>query len=393
MKHTILFCILFVISSITSAQSQPISNAHWQTLTSNNADALSLIYDVDLSATLSSVSILSAELVSYSDIFFISYLDSSIQQTGWVLWDTQSEQPILREIIATDQQIDAFSFSPRGQFLIVITKKSGNFDVGETCLWQISSNENLYCWDAPATDFQFTNDEKTLILALDTQIIGWDLQKNEAYFIIPQSVVNIAISPDDTNLILEKTNGIFIWNIQSETPYEVHRQILDDKVIVEDITLDALGRYVFFNTISLFSSGEIELGIWDIEANTVSYIEREVIPQDFFSSQYVRLFLFKQLDSRTIADIIDPITNTNYGTIRLVALRDYTLAQDIYIAREESMSGFTFSVKNLETQETLVILYENISDHELNIQFTSDERFILVYTEEGILQMWGVIAE
>jgi len=337
------------------------------------------------------MSIIDIDLVSYSGVFFISYLDLSVNQGGWMLWDSQSQQPILEQLIIAKQQLDGFLFSPYGKFLVIRTDEASNFDITETCLWHISSGEKLHCWDTTIFDMQFTHDEQTLILAGANQVIGWDIQKNIARFTIPQLAVSIAISPDDTNLILDRTDSIFIWNIQTDTPYEIQRQILDDKVIVEELTLDILGRYVFFNTISLFSSGEIELGILDISSNTITYIEREVIPQDFFSSQYVRLFLFKQPDS-AIADIIDPITGANYGTTTRFMLRDNTLAQDIFIAREEVINGlFTYSVKNFETQETLITLYENSHDRRLNIQFTPDERFILTYTEEGIVQMWGVI--
>jgi len=365
----------------------------WQQLSVENANRLVLTSELTLPAYITEQAIESIHVIPNNHpTLLIIVSDDTIEKYTWYLWDTGSNQSLFE---LQTPPINSVNMSPNGNFLAITTENPDNKDITDTCLWSLEPIEKLNCWVTPiAVDLQFTADEKTLILPLaDKQVIGWDIQANTNRLTIPLDIVSIAITPDDTFLILDETDAISIWDIQTETPSEFYRYLLPNKVIVERITLDSLGQYIFFNTISLIGSGEIELGVWDMTSNNVQYIQREIIPRDFFSRVQIRLFLFKQPDSRSLVEIIDPITGTNYGTIRVSTLRDYTLAQDIFIAREETENGFTWSVKNFETQEALFTLYENADDNLLDVRFTQDERFILAYTEDGRVQLWGVPAE
>jgi WD40 repeat protein len=368
------------------------STSNWQELSVENANLLILSSELTLPSSISGESIEFIYLIPNKPILFIRISNDSIDKDTWYLWDKDRNQALL-ELQTT--KIKYVKISPNGNFLTITTENADNRAVTDTCIWSLEFTEQLNCWLTPITvDLQFTLDEKILILPLaEKQVIGWNLQEKATQFTIPLDIVSIAITPDDKYVILDETDAISIWDIYTETPSEIYRYILPNKVIVEKITLDLLGQYLFFNTISITESGEIELGILDIIFNSVEYVQREVIPRDFFSRFQIRLFLFKQPDTRSIAEIINPITHESYGTIKVSTLRDYTLAQDIFIARDEAEDGFIWSVKNFETQEILFTLYENADDTLMDVRFTQDERFIIAYTEDGLVQLWGVPAE
>jgi len=394
MKHIVIIVAILFINSIVLGQSEAIVANDWQTISMENAYHLTFVSEFLLTKGITNTVTESIYLVPHSTILFtVSYNHSSLSRE-WNLWDIAYNQTILEKPIETSFR--NVTFSPRGRFLAIGIENSENPEITDICLWDIILLELLNCFEGNTyVEMFFTPDESTFLFPTNNSLIGWNINTNSQAFLIPQQHLSNVISPDGHQIALYSVSDISIsvWDITTVTPSLLYKHQDTSRVIISDITFDYSGRYIFFMTVPLADSSIREFAIWDTMTGKTSYIERESFQGEFFSNSYSRLFLFRVPDDRFTVDIVDVLTEERYGTMSLAIPVDYTLAQDIFIAREETENGFTWSVKNFETQETLFTLYENADDNLLDVRFTQDERFILAYTEDGRVQLWGVPAE
>jgi hypothetical protein len=392
MKVTMVLTLFVFLISVALSPSKA-NTTDWANLSRENVKQLTIADELSLTQDIIEKQIEAIYLIPNSSTLFIHWNNNDTSQSGWLLWD------ILNGESTFDMQTERLShvtFSESGHFMVITTRHPDVSELTDTCLWSLVSLEKLNCWATYlVASTTFSQDETVFIVSTSENMsIGWNTQENRQLFTIPTGIIMNTIYSSDTGYVaFDSIDSISVWDITNENPLEVHRYDLSNRTTIGKVTFDITGRYIFFMTISVMGSGGREFAIWDTIHDNITFTGREIFRDYLPLKNYGRLFLFTQPDSRVITEIRDPLTNVSYGTINPFTINDYTLAQDIFIAREMSDAGLSWSVKNFETQETLFTLYENADNPLMDVRFTQDERFIIAYTQDGLVQLWGVPAE
>lgn len=389
-RFIVVLCLILCANSIGISQSTVFQIDEWTQLSVSNIQDLTPALEFSLADMITQEPIQQIDMIPHTTRLFLRGGAESNTQY-WQIWDINTRQMLLDAPIQT--RFKNIMFSSFGKFMAIATENPSDNLITDICLWDIELLTLLNCWEGDIyIEMLFTPDERLFLFPMDNTFVAWDTHDNALSFQIPQSTLSNALSPNGEKLALYDAvkGAIYIWDTKNTSLLSEYHD--ETRVIVSDITFDETSQYLFFMAVAIEPNIR-ELGIWDTLTNETRYIEKESFTGEFFSNIYGRIFLFRDNERRSLVTVMDVLTEDNYGIIDLSTLHDYTLAQDIFIARESSDTRLSWIVKNFETQETLFILYENADDSLLDVRFTQDERFIIAYTEDGLVQLWGVRAE
>jgi WD40 repeat protein len=399
MIKAICMLILFWVFNSVTVHSQEISPIVWEPISQDNAERLVSAFGFQLETPVqlgnSGVYIDDLYIIPNTPYLFVSYKDRDTRQrfsAVWQIWDIETMQLIFSEISSAE----SITFASNGEYFIMLSKPQ-NEDV-ELCLWQIADFTRMNCWDSMglnAHPFNTTNQLLGLSKpnGLKNEFIGWDIVKNQEKFIL-EDVHRWAFSPiEPYHVVIANSNEVSLWDVE-KSPQQLVSHKLNNEVMISDLTFDSSGNNVFFITFSLVDSTE-RLNRLDLTSSEVTIRQGRIFETGLFHRLYVNIFPFMH-ENRFMADLIDGLTFETIRNIAGVSILDSNLNQDLLliIPNDDGILGDSFSVQNLTNEAIYATFPYTINGiRYLDIQFTQDERFILAYTEGGLVQLWGIPAD
>ncbi len=401
MKYIHLFIISILISGfiiIIDTESQETSATTWQKLSVENATQLISAFEFQLETPVdlahSSVYIDNLHIIPNTSYLFIAYKDRDTRQRFapmWQIWDFETQELVFSE----NSSAETIAFSPDGQFFAL----RETFQKAETklCLWRLDGFTRLNCWNSGSisdNSFHPTNDLFFFYRPVEGdsiyELIIWDIASNQALYIIDDANEWNFNPTNDYQIVASNADIVRVWDIQNGIK-EVFKYRIGDEVIVSNIIFDVSAENLFFLTFSLIDSTD-HLNRLNVESSAIKTKSGRVFNDyELFSRLYVRLFAFVSDDYFNF-EWVDGLTYSVVRDMTRVYILDDNLNQDLLltISYDEPLGDDIFVVQDLYTAQIYATLpYIPYQD----VQFTQDERFIIAYTEDGHVQLWGVPVE
>lgn len=401
MRYVIVFIIVYLGLGLAIINSQETPSMAWEVISMSNADKIISAFEFQLETPAdlsnSSVYIDNLAIIPNTSYIFVSYKDRDTRQRFspiWQIWDIETQQLVFSE----NSLVGTIAFSSDGQFF-AFRETPQNADT-RLCLWQVIDFTRLNCWDSGSilvnsfhpTDglfFFYQPVENDTIY----QLIIWDIFSNQEQYII-NDVIEWNFYPlNPYQIATYNINTIALWDIENGLNEFFSYQI-SDEVLVSNITFDTSGSNMFFMTFSFVDSAEY-LNRLNLESSEIATKQGEVTQSGIFYNPSVITFPFVSENSFMV-DWVDGLTYQLVGSMARGSILDNNLNQGLLIvtSNEEPLDSDTFTVQDLRTTEiyaTLLYVVDGVRYQD--VRFTQDERFIIAYTEDGLVQLWGVPAE
>lgn len=391
------------MTHIISVQSQNTAY-EWDTIHPENAHNILVAFTVALGEPFNQEGLYLYQIrhIPNTSYIVVIYRDSTspeITTPLWQIWDIETGEIVFEQ----EQDVYDSVFSTDGDYFAIAIE--GGIDQSDMiCLWSTMDIQMRMCWESFYTSnlsfspshnwFLFNqkidNSENTPI-----DLVVWDFQQEREAFRITNAI-GWKFNPVNSEQIMTYGQDIILWDI-SGTPDEVYRYQLNPQtishVIYSEVVFSSSGDYLYFMTLSL-NDGRQEFNILDIADDDIVRINREDTRPSFFRRPFANIFAF-ETDDRLIIDLIAMPSTEIIRTIPIDSLLDANLNQDLLLMTSGDLrvDSYTFTVQNLRTAEIYATLPYMVNGMRYqDVRFTQDERFIIAYTEDGLVQLWGVPA-
>lgn len=393
MRYVIVFIIIYLGLGLVMINSQETPSTAWEVITTSNADELTsaFAFQLETPADLSNSSVYmdSLAIIPNTNYVFVSYKDRDTRQRFtpiWQIWDIETQQLIISE----SSLAGVVSFSSDGAFFALQEIYEDNNL--QLCLWDVANFARLNCWTSGTflvNPFNVTNDLFVFSRSQNGQfeLVGWDIVNNQELFII-NDAGRWAFNPQRHHeMVIANSDEISLWNVES-IPQKLNFYKFTGEILTSNMTFNSTGDFIFF-TIFSFTDSKEKIVSLNLSSLDITTIEDYIVDLGIFQSLYINIMPIRREDSSTLR-WIDPVTHENLFSSENPIL-DTNLSQDLALTVSEDD---TFTVQNLLTAEIYATLpYVVDGMRYQDVRFTQDERFIIAYTEDGLVQLWGVPAE
>lgn len=401
------FIILLVFTIVINTESQETHPIIWDKISLENATLITPAFKFQLETPIdlsnSSIYIDNLYIIPNTTHLFVSYKDRDTRQRFspiWQIWDLQTGMLIFEQ----HDDISDSVLSSNGAYLGVLIE--GGLSESDTiCLWSLQILRPLACWESFYTsNLSFSPDDSLFLFnqkidnaeTTSVDLVIWDIQREQDFYNI-DNIIGWKFNPSNSDVLMMYGQDINMWNI-SGTPQEIFNYQLNPSELIygifSNVTFDTSGAYLYFMTIN-FKDAKQQFNALSISNQVVNRLDRENLVLNLFQRPYADIFVFEN-ENRLKADLVDGKSQSIIRTIDSQALLDINLNQDLLLLTSDDarMSSDTFLVQNLVTGEVYATLpYTLDKAYYQDVRFTQDERFILAYTQDGHVQLWGVPAE